>query len=196
MIGPGKLIDKLNMGMYTNYFAPFNSDESMSEPVIYTDNALLGKVLEPYYLNCHYLKNASVECHGKTPLIEIVARGVFSIPESCYTESTGHFNAVEFNICYNQLAYYLLAECFEHELLPVFSSWSREKYYHHHLYDFYIVNFSSTFRKSIDPLEFEGSIEITKVKVKGKTIFIQTKCHFQDKNQGSAEGKALLAIVI
>ena len=39
----------------------------------------------------------------------IVGKGRFSIPESCYIDDTGHFNAVEFNICYNQLAYVLFA---------------------------------------------------------------------------------------
>ena len=41
----------------------------------------------------------------------ITGKGRFSIPESCYIDSTGHFNAVEFNICYNQLAYVLFAGC-------------------------------------------------------------------------------------
>ena len=35
----------------------------------------------------------------------ISAKGRFSIPDSCYIDDTGHFNAVEFNICFNQLAY-------------------------------------------------------------------------------------------
>lgn len=167
----------------------------MIGPIIYRDTTLLKKVLEPYFANCHYLKDASVECQKSVSQTTVVAQGVFSIPESCYTESTGHFNAVEFNICYNQLAYYLFAECFEHKLLPVFSSLTREQYYQHHRHDFYIVNFSSTFRKPINPHKFEASIEIIKAKIKGNNIFIQTKCNFHDKNNGTAEGKVLLAIL-
>ncbi|MGW6540873.1 FcoT family thioesterase [Streptomyces sp. NPDC055051] len=39
----------------------------------------------------------------------LTGSGMFTIPEPCYIDDTGHFNAVEFNICYNQLAYYTLA---------------------------------------------------------------------------------------
>jgi hypothetical protein len=40
-----------------------------------------------------------------------------AIPESCYIDDTGHFNAVEFNICFNQLAYVLFGKCVDAGIL-------------------------------------------------------------------------------
>ena len=73
------------------------------------DPQLLARVLTPYKPHCRYLRTAAVRYAGAKPIA--VASGTFSIPESCYIASTGHFNAVEFNICYNQLAYVLFAGC-------------------------------------------------------------------------------------
>jgi hypothetical protein len=71
------------------------------------DSAVLAVVLAPYKLNCRYLLSVVAE-YGQKGCSLASARAEFSIPESCYIASTGHFNAVEFNICYNQLAYSLM----------------------------------------------------------------------------------------
>jgi hypothetical protein len=102
----------------------------------FSDGALLEKILMPYKLNCRYLQKAHVE-FGRLELAKpdagnnknlLRAEGEFSIPSSCYIVDTGHFNSVEFNICYNQLAYYLLAECVQNKLLGNFLDWSSEEY--------------------------------------------------------------------
>jgi len=80
-------------------------------------NEFTAEILKPYRENATYLKAAEiVEVNDKTAIAGtdqklIIGKGRFSIPESCYIDSTGHFNAVEFNICYNQLAYVLFAGC-------------------------------------------------------------------------------------
>ena len=80
---------------------------------------LLRLILIPYKPHCRYFQNAF-----------LTARGEFSISESCYIAETGHFNAVEFNICFNQLSYYLIAECSHHQLLNDFSGWDINKFTH------------------------------------------------------------------
>src|SRR5690348_5245638 len=86
--------------------------------------ALLENVLAPYKPHCRYLQRAHVVSGSERAGLpaskgtEVSAHGDFAIPESCYIADTGHFNAVEFNICYNQLAYTLLAACVEHKWLP------------------------------------------------------------------------------
>ncbi|MEO1375818.1 MAG: FcoT family thioesterase, partial [Cyanobacteria bacterium J06635_10] len=50
----------------------------------------------------------------------------FSIPESCYIDDTGHFNSVEFNICYNQLFYIIIAYLIKNQLLEVMKDWNLE----------------------------------------------------------------------
>src|SRR5688572_6040661 len=96
---------------------------------------LIATLLEPYRPQCKYLKSAVVEdarpgaeylvtapgtrsadaaLGSARPGAEVQpvrARGEFRIQESFYIADTGHFNAVEFNVCYNQLAYVLIGQC-------------------------------------------------------------------------------------
>src|SRR5205823_5095442 len=85
-------------------------------------DAFISKILAPYKQNAKYLKSALILDYYERGFddqipksaIELVnIEGNFSISESCYIDDTGHFNSVEFNICYNQLAYVLFAKCIE-----------------------------------------------------------------------------------
>ncbi len=72
---------------------------------------LLKLFLEPYKEDCKYLKKAyfnSNESRKEDRNLGFI-KGEFAIPYSCYIDDTGHFNSVEFNICYNQLFYILIA---------------------------------------------------------------------------------------
>lgn len=72
---------------------------------------LLARVLEPYsYKGCRYLTDATYRASGDS----MFATGNFSIPESVYIRSTGHFNAVELVLCFNQLAYSAFAPAVRH----------------------------------------------------------------------------------
>lgn len=158
---------------------------------------LLRKVLTPYKTDCRYLQQAHVELQQFTyQKDKLQARGQFSIPDSCYIDATGHFNSVEFNICYNQLMYYLLAECVQCNLLTQLKDWKMENFFRRQLSDFLIVNFKSSFHKKINSSSFDGYVKIKKVSIaKGENIFIQTECEFKDIQGGLAKGDILLAIV-
>src|SRR5687768_11786581 len=98
------------------------------------DPVMLDRVLTPYKPSCRYLKTAMVgreaarrQTDGGSVLASLFGR--FVLPESCYITATGHFNSVEFNICYNQLAYGLIAACVADKLLPVFSDWTLDDFY-------------------------------------------------------------------
>lgn len=66
------------------------------------DPSLLAQVLNPYKAHCKYLKSAQVTKEGDPhDGGRVIGRCEFSIPQSCYIDDTGHFNSVEFNICYN-----------------------------------------------------------------------------------------------
>lgn len=167
-------------------------------PDTFCDTVLLKKVLTPYNPECHYLRNADVKCYkaGNEQKNVLIAWGDFSIPKSFYIESTGHFNAVESNICYNQLVYYLLAECVQHKLLDVLADWDIEEYSRRQLSDFLIVTLSSTFRNPINPNCFTGQIEIEKVHFnKKKTVFVHTRFTFRDEHAGQSDGTVVLAIL-
>jgi len=83
----------------------------------------LADILRPYRPHARYLKSAEITAFrakaadDKSKTALVTAGGRFSIPESCYIDDTGHFNAVEFNICFNQLAYVAFGKCLEANIL-------------------------------------------------------------------------------
>jgi len=173
----------------------------LEHPII-SNKILLKRVLRPYKENCHYLKNCWFEF--REPFIGssedersgmISARGEFSIPESCYIVDTGHFNAVEFNICYNQLGYCLLAECIQHQVLNDFLGWKLEEYFKHQLSNIFIAELRSSFHRPMRPDKFTGHVEIKKISNKEKILFLKTICRFEDDHGGFSSGKILIAII-
>jgi hypothetical protein len=175
-----------------------------TEQIIFSDADLLNSVLVPYKENCHYLQHASLEYQpadttNPTPdkrKILLLAKGHFSIPYSCYITDTGHFNAAEFNICYNQLAYYVVAACIQHQLIDSLKTWGMETYRRHQLSNMLIVKLSSSFQKPICPDKFEGYLKVKRILKKRNTLFFQTICGFNDGYGGSATGNVLFAIIL
>lgn len=165
---------------------------------------LLNIFLEPYKNDCKYLKKAQVqyldseksfEKSKNENKIKILIKGEFSIPESCYITDTGHFNSVEFNICYNQLFYIMIAYVLEKNLLEVMKDWNLEIYKGRQLSNFLIVKFSSTFRKPINSNHFQGTLSINKSSERGSLIILKTSCAFYDNNDGWSEGDVTIAIL-
>ncbi|MBP5971286.1 hypothetical protein HW132_00690 [Brasilonema sp. CT11] len=165
---------------------------------------LLDVFLEPYKENCKYLKKAQFQDKETSRLIKKsnsenqglwFIQADFSIPESCYIADTGHFNSVEFNICYNQLFYILIAYLVKNHLLEVMKDWNLETYKRRQLSDFLIVNFSSTFKKPINSRNFQGTLSINKYSARSKLIMLKTSCTFYDNNGGWSEGDVTIAIL-
>lgn len=151
-------------------------------------------VLTPYKLQCRYLQSATVE-KGSNGASLVKARGRFAIAESCYIADTGHFNAVEFNICYNQLTYCLLAQSIHRQFLDVLRRWSLPEFSRRQLSDFLIIQFNSTFRKPLNARWFEGQVEIDKISVLKGNTFMKTSCSFEDSNGATAHGGAMIVIL-
>ncbi|BAY46055.1 hypothetical protein SAMD00079811_36620 [Scytonema sp. HK-05] len=165
---------------------------------------LLDVFLEPYKQDCKYLKKAQFQYAEPSNLLEQsksdhqglwFIKADFSIPESCYIADTGHFNSVEFNICYNQLFYIMIAYLLENKLLDVMKDWDLETYKRRQLSDFLIVKFSSTFKKPINSSNFQGTLSINKYSGRGDLIMIKTSCAFYDRNGGWSEGDVTIAIL-
>lgn len=79
------------------------------------------------------------------------AYGNFTIGESAYIRSTGHFNAVELILCFNQLAYSAFAPAVLNEEIRVLRGWSIDDYCQHQLSSMLIRKASSRFRKPLNP---------------------------------------------
>ncbi|MGW3964212.1 FcoT family thioesterase [Amycolatopsis sp. NPDC005003] len=164
-----------------------------------TDRELLERVLRVYREHCRYLKTAELTARPDPPA-EVAVSGAFAIPESCYIDDTGHFNAVEFNICYNQMAYYLIAKAVKDGLHPVFAGWTLDDFWRLQLGNILITDFKSTFKRQMRGKLFEGRVAVTDVVRLEKTerwdplVVIRTKCGFWDETGGNCRGEVKIAI--
>lgn len=157
---------------------------------------LLKVFLNPYKADCHYLKRALFYYPSGDVSTERFGfiKGDFEIPDSCYIDDTGHFNSVEFNICYNQIFYVLIAYLVQHRLLLEMSDWDLETYKRRQLSDFLITKFSSTFKKPVDAKSFQGMLSINKCAARGGLINIKTSCAFYDES-GWSQGDVTVCVV-
>ena len=156
---------------------------------------LLNRFIEPYKENCKYLKKAQFQYPESLDRGRWFVRGEFSIPESCYIDDTGHFNAVEFNICFNQICYVAIAYLIQNNLAEAMEGWDLEIYKRRQLSDFLIAKYQSAFKKPIDPRNFQGTLSINKCSARGNLIMMKTSCAFYDRHDGWAEGDVTIAIL-
>lgn len=173
------------------------------EKIITVDPKILTAVLSPYHnTQTDYLKQAEIiPSHNL-----LAASGDFSIPKSCYIDSTGHFNAVEFIICYNQLAYAIFGYGFRYGLFKdipiasgnteagrILSSTSYDNYLNKQLGSTFILRSDLSFKKIINPTGFKGTINIHQFLYRNKTFFVKTSCEFFCESEGKATGQIILA---
>jgi FcoT-like thioesterase domain len=161
------------------------------------DVTLMARVLRPYKPNCRYLLKADVTRCPDEPE-RVVARCELSIPESCYIDDTGHFNSVEFNICYNQMVYYAIAKTVQNGLLPSLAGWTLEDFWRKQLPDILITRFESCFRKPVQPRRFHGEVTLSRARYGGGAtpmLLLRTTCRFWDDDGGHCDGNIVLALL-
>jgi len=139
-----------------------------------------------------------------TPIITTVGR--FEIPHSCYIQSTGHFNAVEYLICFNQLAYTtvghlvatgMLAELPLHRVSAACRQEAERvtiaRFFDKQLSSMLILKTETRFTKVIDASDFQGELKVQSLFYRRGTLFGQLECTFTDAKGGHSEGSVLLA---
>lgn len=144
---------------------------------------IIQRLLDPYFPSCRYLKGAVLDSDDRLGI-----RGEFSIPSSCYVEGTGHFNAVEFVMCFNQLTYVLFGAAVDRGLAPELKVKTLDEFVDVQLTNSYITRSKMSFRKVIDPKEFNGSIYVNKKRVIRNNNFYSVDVNFSDSNGGKAWG--------
>jgi len=167
-----------------------------------TDVELLTRVMQPYQSkNCVYLKEALIEVAGDPAEgCGVSADCRFEIPESCYIDDTGHFNSVEFNICFNQMAYYLLAKAVKDKLVSPFSEWSMADFWQRQLGDILITDFRSAFRAHMNGRSFRGRIELMEIitwdgsDIRDPLLVVRSRCQYWDSRGGDCHGEVNVAI--
>ncbi|OMC29573.1 hypothetical protein A5740_17615 [Mycobacterium sp. GA-1841] len=154
---------------------------------------LLVKVLEPYsYKRCRYLLDAEYEASETS----VFALGNFSIKEPAYIRDTGHFNAAEWVLCFNQLAYSAFAPAILNEQIPEFRGWSMEDYFNYQLPSMLIKSTASRFKRPIRSHKFSARLLCNDFEVVDRTIRylkIACKVEFWDEDGGAASGEVELA---
>jgi hypothetical protein len=154
-------------------------------------------ILRPYRANAKYLNSAQIthvrdpDSHAKGEPI-MTATGRFTVPESCYIDDTGHFNAVEFNICFNQLAYVMFGKCFEMGIVPKLRYLTPNEYRRHQLRSCFIVSLESRFLKQLNSGEFGGELVLNKLHWTGGVPFFFTTIVFSDAEGVKAQGSVVL----
>jgi len=171
-------------------------------------DAFVADILKPYRKHATYLKSAEITQFSEKALrdsnseeILVTGIGKFSIPESCYIDDTGHFNAVEFNICYNQLAYVVFAKCVDaglmHQLwsanlqqyIPSFSEFKRQQ-----LPAMLIVRVDAVrFFKQMKSDDFNAKLTVDRMAIFGQAGFFFTSITFSDCEGVKASGSVVLA---
>ncbi|OYN76039.1 FcoT family thioesterase [Mycolicibacterium sphagni] len=154
---------------------------------------LVVKVLEPYsYKGCRYLLDAEYRATEDS----VLAFGNFCIPESAYIRSTGHFNAVELLLCFNQLAYTAFAPAILKEEIPVLVGWSIEDYFDYQLPSMLIKTTSSRFKRPINAHKFSARLLCKDFEVVDRSWrYLKVPCtiEFWDSDGGAASGEVELA---
>jgi hypothetical protein len=154
---------------------------------------LLARVLIPYRDNCKYLQRLWVEVvPGKGT--GVVVEGEMSIGESCYIDSTGHFNAVELQICANQLLYSMGAECVRVGLVDAFAPLTLAEYFERQLPNVLITNVTSTFRRIIDPRKFHGHATLDRAYRVRDRVFLECSLTFTDDAGGLADASVVVTM--
>lgn len=164
----------------------------------------LEHTLDCYLPHVRYLRSARVECGEVGEPFEselgnclAVARGEFSSRPPWYIRDTGHFNSIEFNICYNQLAFVLVGQCVELGAVGALSAQlPKHEFRDRMLPDIVISRYSVSFERPMRAPEFCASVGIMKVISKMGRLFLQTTC-WVGPTQGNwcSRGDVMLAIV-
>jgi hypothetical protein len=163
---------------------------------------LLQRVLTPYLPHSRYVQRATfaAETPGAEP--DPADRATWlrvdadcGIDASCYIESTGHYNAVELNITYNQMLYLGLAEALRRELLPQ-PGWSFDDFFRHQLPNVLIADYQARFRRPMTSKAYRGWMAITQVQRHAHRNMLLLKTRAGCSNQGDDACEARVTIAL
>lgn len=160
---------------------------------------ILAHSLEPYAAkNCRYLNTMSATYSPE----RWVGQGHFSITTSSYIRDTGHFNAAEFIICFNQMFYALVAQGISEAAIPQLAHWDLEEFTQRQLPAIVIRNNRSSFTDQLDSTSFYGFIEardITLVNTRREYLSVSVDISFAesvDATKKPATGHVDIAILL
>ena len=156
-------------------------------------------VLSCYRDHCQYVKKAGIYSSEHGPLDPnrdalLSLKAELSVPVSCYIDDTGHFNAVEFNICYNQMMYLLMAHGVEQGILDIGIA-DLAEFKQRMLSDILIIEMKNKFRQAICDDKIYGTVSIHQCVLKRNLYIVKTSCQFFDSKGGKQFGDVTAAVL-
>ncbi len=137
---------------------------------------IINKALVTYIAkNTRYITQAQV--YNTADIVNLTAQ--FSIKESCYlSPGSGHFNAVEALMCFNQMIYVALLAGIEKKMFPFYADITPDEF-NEHRRRVYILEFEKIkFKKQINNNLFYGHLELQPLhKIKDK-IYVSCRMGF------------------
>lgn len=119
-----------------------------------------------------------------------------AIQAPCYIESTGHFNAVELNITYNQMLYLCLAESMR---LGLFGepAWTLEQFFQAQLPNVLITDYQAKFRRPMTSAKFTSwfMLESVQVNPQRNMATLKTRCAASNGGVDANEAHVTVALV-
>jgi hypothetical protein len=162
------------------------------------------RVLAPYLPHARYVHRAALvqQGNGSSPRLAqpsswLRVEGECGFEEPCYIAATGHLNAVECNITYNQLLYLGLAAIVRARLLPELRHWSLDDFFRAQLPDVLIGDYHARFRKPMGSRRYHGALAFTDVRPRPERqlLLLQTHADFHDPAGGECAVDATIALV-
>lgn len=143
----------------------------------------LDETLDCYLPTVRYLRSARVTHAEKGSGFDsemgsslALAQGEFASRAPWYIRDTGHFNAIEFNLCYNQLAFVLVRQSVESELDATLSEFiPKQDFLARMLPALVILRYSVTFERAMQAACFSGLLSLSKVVKKMGRLFLHTR---------------------
>ncbi|MBE6455031.1 MAG: hypothetical protein E7014_01070 [Alphaproteobacteria bacterium] len=144
--------------------------------------------------NTRYLTTASISQSDNI----IKLNATFSIKESCYlSPASGHFNAIEALMCFNQMVYVQLLGGINEKMFDFYQNITPD-YFNQNRRKVYILDFEKVkFKKQIDNNLFYGILELKPLHKIGDKIYVD--CHFgfgNDTNCNCFTGRVKLFIPV
>ena len=165
---------------------------------------LLARVLDPNFANARSVQRASLvqTGNGNSPRLaepqshlRLEADCGFEAP--CYIAATGHLNAVEYNITYNQMLYAALAVAVQHRLVPELRHWDLDEFFRRQLPDVLIAEYHARFLRPMQSAAYRAWFELADVQVgaRGDRIWLRTHAGCSDRAGGEGRIDATIALV-
>ncbi len=172
--------------------------------VLNMEESLRRRVLEPYTPQSRYVVRATMTQVGnggspreEDPTSWLRLDADCAIGDPVYIEPTGHFNAVEFNITYNQMLYLALAEAVQRRLLPDLAHWTLDDFFRAQLPDVLIADYQAKFHHPIRSGDYAGwfsILESTPIE-RSNMLLLRTAAGCSTPAGGHCEARCTIAIV-